>query len=314
MKLTKAKHGDLIKQRLTEGKSYREIAHEIGCAKDTVSLYARVNFPALRSKRVNQSRPDDGDTEVDRPKLKILVIDIETRPNLAYVWDVWKQNVSPKQLIDEKEVISFAAKWLGEEGVTFRSIHHHTKDEMVAWAWELLNEADAVVHYNGKRFDIPHLNLEFLRSGMTPPSPFRQIDLLITVRQQFKFTHNKLDHVADKLGLGSKVEHEGFALWIKCMQDDEDAWARMKEYNIGDVLLTEKLYYVVLPWILNHPSYAAILGDIRCPNCGSEKLRSNGVQYTKTGRYPRYTCRQCGKHCRDTHRQSAAGVTETSSW
>lgn len=313
MKLTKDEHGELIKQRLTEGKSYREIAHEIGCGKDAVSIFARINFPALRSKRVNQSRPEDA-VEVARPQLKILVIDIETRPNLAYVWDVWNQNIHPKQLIDEKEVISFAAKWLHEDSVMFYSEHHDGKQQMVSKAWLLLNEADAVIGYNSKKFDIRHLNQEFALLNMTAPTTFRHIDLLTTVRREFNFTHNKLEHVANKFGIGSKVEHEGFALWLKCMNGDDEAWQRMKEYNIGDVWLTEKLYYIVLPWIINHPSYAAILGDKRCPNCGSENLKNNGVQLTKTGRYQRYSCMSCGKHCRDTHRQSAAEVTETSSW
>ena len=315
MKLTKAKHGDLIKQRLTEGQSYRQIASEIGCAKDTVSIYARLNFPALRSKRVNQSTTTPGDVLHNENPMNLLVIDIETRPNLAYVWDVWQQNISPKQLIDEKEVISFAAKRVGEDEVLiFKSVHHDGKAAMVAEAWNLLDAADGVVTYNGKKFDIPHLNLEFLRAGMPPPSPFRQIDLLTVVRREFKFTHNKLDHVATKLGLGAKVEHEGFPLWVKCMQGDDEAWERMKEYNMADVLLTEKLYQEVLPWITNHPSYAALLGDIRCPNCGSTDLRNKGMQHTKTRAYKRYQCKSCGKYCRDTHCSTAAEVTETNTW
>jgi DNA polymerase elongation subunit (family B) len=262
--------------------------------------------------------PDDvEEVESKDPQFKILVIDIETRPNLAYVWQVWNTNVPPSMIIDEKDVISFAAKWLGSDETVFYSVHDldgEGKDRMVRAAWDLLNEADAVVHYNGKRFDIPHLNLEFLRYGYAPPSPFRQIDLLATVRREFKFTHNKLDHVADKLGIGRKIEHEGFALWTKCMAGEDEAWDRMREYNIHDVELTEQLYYEIRPWITNHPSHAALWGDARCPNCGSTELKLNGKQYTKTGRYQRYTCKGCGKHCRDTHRQSAAAVTETSAW
>lgn len=246
--------------------------------------------------------------------LKILVIDIETRPNLAYVWNVWNTNVGTHQIIDEKDVISFAAKWIGRHKPVFYSVHHHSKSEMVQAAWDLLDEADAVISYNGKKFDVKHLNLEFLRAGLTPPAPFRQIDLLQTVRQQFKFTHNKLDHVADKLGLGRKIEHEGFDLWVKCMQGDDAAWNRMKKYNIHDVVLTEKLYNEILPWINNHPSYAAVFGDLRCPNCGSIQATRNGIQYTKTGQYQRYTCCACGKHYRDVKRFAGSPVTETSSW
>ena len=262
-------------------------------------------------------QPDDAITypvSDEAPAFKILIIDIETSANLAYVWRVWQQNVSTSQLVKEKEVISFAAKWYGSDEVIFSSVFHDTKKKMVKKAWDLLNEADVVVHYNGKKFDIPHLNQEFLLAGMPPPVPFRQVDLLTTVRREYNFGHNKLDHVTQALGIGSKVEHEGFELWVACMKNDPDAWERMKAYNIHDVGLTEQLYKRILPWITQHPSHAAINGDMRCTNCGSSDLKKNGFQYTLTGRYQRYRCGSCGAAVRDTKRQSGAPVTRTSSW
>ena len=64
---------------------------------------------------------------------------------------------------------------------------------------KLLDEADAVIHYNGKRFDIPSLNKEFLLNGMFPPAPFKEIDLLTVARGRFRFVSNKLDYVAQQL-------------------------------------------------------------------------------------------------------------------
>ena len=46
------------------------------------------------------------------------MIDIETRPNRAYIWDIYNQYVAPERVIDEKEIISFAAKWVDEDNVT----------------------------------------------------------------------------------------------------------------------------------------------------------------------------------------------------
>ena len=77
----------------------------------------------------------------------------------------------------------------------------------------LLNDADAVVHYNGTKFDIPTLNKEFLLHSFNPPSPYKQIDLLRVVRSNFRFPSNKLDYVAQRLNLGKKHEHEGHELW-----------------------------------------------------------------------------------------------------
>ena len=76
-----------------------------------------------------------------------------------------------------------------------------------------------------------------------------QIDMLKIARKQFRFPSNKLDYVGKTLGVGAKTEHEGFDLWIKCMNRDGKAWKRMEEYNKQDVILLEKVYHRMLPWI-----------------------------------------------------------------
>ncbi len=241
--------------------------------------------------------------------MKILAIDIETRPSLAYVWALWDQNVGLHQLVESGEMISFAAKWIGEDEVFFASVYHNTKGSMVKKAWNLLDKADAVLHFNGKKFDIPHINREFLEMGLTPPAPYKQIDLLTTCRSQFKFPSNKLEYVVDRLGIGEKVKHEGFDLWVKCMKRDKEAWERMKEYNIQDTLLLEELYAVLKPWIKLHPSHATLEGEHVCPRCGSDDLRLRGFEILTTGRYQRYECRECGGWSRGTKRIDGVEIT-----
>ena len=79
-------------------------------------------------------------------------------------------------------------------------------------AHDLLSEADVVVHYNGDKFDLPHLNREFVESGLGPPAPYASIDLLKTVKRKFRFPSNKLDYVVQKLRLGAKVSTGGYDL------------------------------------------------------------------------------------------------------
>src|SRR5690349_14141247 len=98
--------------------------------------------------------------------MRILTLDIETSPSLAYVWKLWKENIPLQRLIETGEVICFAAKWYDQPDVMFHSIFHDGKDGMVQAAYELLSQADAVVTYNGKKFDMPHLNREFILSGL----------------------------------------------------------------------------------------------------------------------------------------------------
>jgi len=84
---------------------------------------------------------------------------------------------------------------------------------------------------------------------MTPPSVVKDLDLMSIVKANFRFPSNKLDYVAQALGVGSKVKHSGFDLWIGCMAGKESSWREMKKYQIQDVVLLEELYQVLLPWL-----------------------------------------------------------------
>jgi DNA polymerase elongation subunit (family B) len=242
--------------------------------------------------------------------MRILTIDIETTPNLAHAWRLWDENIGLEQLLEPTEILCWAAKWYGKSKVEFSSEFHDGREAMIQQAWDLLDDADVVLHYNGRRFDVPHLNREFLSLGFDPPAPFQQIDLLETVKRQFKFPSNRLAYVSKALGLGGKVSHEGHALWIGCMAGETAAWERMRRYNIGDVKLTEQLYDRLLPWIQRHPSHGAMSGKDVCPACGSDDLQHRGHSYTRIGSYQRYQCNACGKWSRATRRSSHTKITE----
>jgi DNA polymerase elongation subunit (family B) len=239
--------------------------------------------------------------------MKILLLDIETSPNVAYVWGLWKQNINISHIIDAGSVMCWAAKWLGEEEVMFGSVRQgHRK--MLKRVHKLLEEADAVVHYNGARFDIPTLNKEFLLLGFTPPASFQQVDLLRTARTKFRFPSNKLDYIAKALGVGGKTKHAGFQLWVDCLAGSQPAWVQMEEYNKNDVVLLEKVYYKLLPWIKTHPNLS-VYNDTphSCPSCGSLDVTKRGFHYTMTMKYQRYQCKSCGTWSRD---KTGAGVKE----
>jgi len=232
--------------------------------------------------------------------MKILLLDIESSPNTAHVWGLWQQNVSINQLMESSYVLCYAAKWYGDKQVMFDSVHKSKPKKMLKGIHDLLNDADAVVHYNGTKFDIPTLNKEFLLHSFNPPSPYKQIDLLRVVRSNFRFPSNKLDYVAQRLNLGKKHEHEGHELWVKCMNGDKDAWKRMEKYNIQDVVLLENLYGNLLPWIKSHPNHNLFRDGHVCPNCSSSSLQRRGTAISATGTYQRYQCRSCGTWSQST--------------
>lgn len=246
--------------------------------------------------------------------MKILHLDIETAPNLAHVWSLWKVTVSLNQLMVPGYVLCWAAKWDGEDPIYFERVRHKkdgtvnaaSRRKMLRRVHELLSEADAVVTYNGAKFDVPTLNAEFAQADLLPPAPYHQIDLYKTVKRRFRFPSNKLAYVAHRLGVGRKVKHEGHTLWTRCMNEEDAAWAKMEKYNRGDVRLTERVYAKLLPWIPNHPNRALFQEGSRpcCPNCGGTRLKSKGLRTTRVQTYRRYQCRDCGAWARDNVKQS----------
>lgn len=216
--------------------------------------------------------------EIPTRQPRILTIDIETAPNLAYVWGLFNENVPLARLIESTQVMCFAAKWYDQKSVQFFSQFEHSHETMIKEAYNLIDEADYIVGYNSKRFDYAHLSREFLLSGMSPPSPSTQIDLLQVVRQRFKFTSNKLDHVSQQLGIGTKIHKAvDFELWTGCMNNDPASWKIMERYNRQDVVLTEKLFDRLKPWfgsLLNVGLFTGVEGS--CTKCGSLNTQKRG--------------------------------------
>ena len=223
---------------------------------------------------------------------KILVLDIETKPTVAYIWKTFKENIGADQILEPGGMISFAAKWVGESETFFYSDWTHSHGEMVHALHDLLNEADAVVTYNGDAFDLPIIQGEFLLEGKTPPAPVTSIDVIKTVRK-FRFVSSRLMFIGPLLKVGQKVKHEGFELWANVLNGDEKAQAKMEKYNIQDVVLLEKVYKKIKPYIKNHPNMNNHAGGA-CGACGSTHVHSRGVRRTKYFRIQRLQCQSCG--------------------
>lgn len=227
--------------------------------------------------------------------MKLLFLDIETAPNKAYVWGLFDQNIAANQVEATGYILCWSAKWLGDSTMHFGSMQGKTDSlTMLRGIHKLLDEADVVIHYNGTKFDIPTLNKEFVKAKLPPPSPYKQLDMLQVCRKAFRFESNKLAFVSSALETGAKVRHEGFELWVKCMNGDPKAWERMGRYNRGDVTLLEKLYRRLRPWIVKHPNHSAHRSGLCCPKCGSEKVQQRGEQVAQTRTYLRYHCQSCG--------------------
>jgi DNA polymerase elongation subunit (family B) len=236
-----------------------------------------------------------------RLEIKILLLDIETSPNIAHVWGLWKQNVGINQLMQSSQVICWAAKWYGENDVIYDSIYKSDRSHMINQIYGLVNEADVIITYNGVKFDMPTLNREFVTEGLTPPAPYKNIDLYQTVKKNFNFPSFKLEYVAKAFKVGQKVKHAGHELWVGCMANNAESWEKMEEYNIQDTVLLEDLYSKLQPWVRPHPN-AGLFNEgatsVQCTHCGSTNLHKRGYAYTTVSKFQRYQCQDCGSWCR----------------
>lgn len=244
--------------------------------------------------------------------MKTLIIDIETSPIMAKVWDLWKQNVSLDQIEDDWYIMAYAAKWLGDDHVYYDDCRDSIGDDdaMLEQIHDLLNEADFVVAHNADRFDVPKINARLILNGFTPPSPYRTIDTVKIAKKHFGFTSNKLAYLSKNLCADQKLEHSkfpGFKMWNECMNGNKKAWDEMRDYNIMDVVALEELYEVLRPWYSTHPNVTTAESDgetLTCPKCGSVHLHRRGYHYTNKGKYQRYQCTECGGWSSSTHSEN----------
>lgn len=231
-------------------------------------------------------------------KPRIAILDIETAPNLSYVWGRYEQNVIEN--VRDWYIIGFAWKWLGEKKVNTKYVcdykQKNPQDDLnlAKDLWRVMDEADVIVAHYGDGFDIPKINARLAVHGHTPPSPFKSVDTKKVAKKYFKFDSNHLNDLGAQLGLGTKASAGGFSTWRGCMAGEKKAFAIMRKYNIQDVVLLEKLYLKFLPWISPHPNYNVFTQENGCPNCGSKKVQSRGFSVTSTGRKQRFHCQDCG--------------------
>lgn len=242
---------------------------------------------------------EDGTLKVKTKTPKILLFDIESSPMSVFVWGLYKQRISPDNVINDWFVNTWSAKWLFDSEIMSDSLTpseaiRQDDRRIVKNIWKLLDEADIIIAHNARGFDVGKLNTRFLYYGMNPPSHYQVIDTLSVLRKYFKISSSSLDYATQFLGLSPKG-HPSFGLWKRCYVGDPDALQSMVEYNKNDVEILEELYVKIRPWITNHPNLSLYVDtdEAVCPNCGSLNLMWKGSYVTSLGSYDAFRC-ECG--------------------
>lgn len=219
-----------------KGLSYLELSEIMGRTPDSL----RKKFWLLKH---------DKNLEFEK-QARILVFDIETSLSIFSAFHTGMQYLGEKNILQDWYMVSWAAKWLGEDQVfsdvlTSREAKQGNDKRILKGLWKLLDEADIVIGHNSDKFDLKRVNTRFILNGYKLPRPSKSIDTLKLARKMFSFSSNKLDYLCKLFGLDGKTEHEGYDLWLNCLKGDKKSLETMVNYNRNDVVILEDLYNIL---------------------------------------------------------------------
>jgi hypothetical protein len=276
---------------------------------DLALIYGYASGEVLRSafKRERKKRGLPSKNELNQPEIlskveykspRVGVLDIETLPAETLTFALFDQNISLEQVLTDVCLLSWAGKFLNEPEVysdilTSKEAPKKDTKRIVKTCWDFMSKCDVIIGHNLISFDGKLMNTFFLENNFVPIK-YTPVDTLLVAKTNFRFSSNKLAFINRQLGIREKLSNEGFVLWRRCLQGDQESLDIMMEYNIGDIFSTEQLFYKIRPYVksFNVALYNEI-DDYQCPVCGSLKLKSNGFYFTSAGKWESVVCEDC---------------------
>jgi len=236
-----------------------------------------------------------------------LFFDIETSPNIGLFWQAgYKKNIDYSNIIQERAIICICYKWEDEKQVHSLQWDSRQSDKkMLIDFIKVANQAVEMVGHNGDKFDLAWIRTRcvFHRIDMFPK--YLTIDTLKVARAKFRFNSNKLDYIAEYLGLGNKIKTE-FCLWKDILlRKDKVAMEKMVKYCKKDVTLLEDVFKILNPHIEPKTHYGVFVGEKRttCPECGSDDLVKKDRRILASGLIKVILrCKTCGKYHNQTEK------------
>lgn len=224
---------------------------------------ASKSFPPVTTQTISPKTP------------KRLFYDIETSYNVVKSWRVgYNLSIQPEDILQERAIITIAYKWQGDEEVTVLTWDKGCDKKIIEEFSKVMSEADELVGHNVDKFDTKFILARALKHGISVLPKYQSTDTLKLARKHFMLNSNKLDYIAQYLGIGSKTKHRGMAMWDDIiLRHDNKALEEMVEYNVQDVFLTEEVYHKLVNYSLPKVNHTTKQGGDKhcCPECGSDK-------------------------------------------
>jgi hypothetical protein len=248
-------------------------------------------------------------------EVKTLIVDIERLPG-RFAADFWDMNafknrrIHADQVLEWPSTVCFAAKWYETGKRVFSAAWDVGADAMYEAAFELYDQADIAITYNGIGFDNKHLTSGWTERGMGRPSVWKDVDLLRVARQSQGWESKTLDAVCKRLGIEAKNDKYDVQTARDAMAGVKAAQRKLKRYNANDVDITGAVYERLLPYCKSHPHVAPSLGLERptCPRCGSTDVARTGTYSPAVYNYLAYKCNACSGPFRTTYESRGPSV------
>jgi uncharacterized protein YprB with RNaseH-like and TPR domain len=229
--------------------------------------------------------------------VKILFYDIETTPLKVWTFSAGRKAYIHHGSVVEgsyEDIICAAWKWGHEKKVHCMDwgLQKQNSSKLVLTLSKELEEADLIVGHNADKFDWRMLNTLRLRYGLPSINwELKSEDTLKQMRKYFKLPYYNLDYLTSTLGVGKKGD--------MCLQDwvniidhkDSKSLDKMVKYCKNDVLVLQKLYERIKPYLKPKLNMYKTQQERVCPVCGSIDTVRNGTRVINGKVFQQYHCK-----------------------
>jgi uncharacterized protein YprB with RNaseH-like and TPR domain len=226
------------------------------------------------------------------------------------IWDIESTNLNATF----GTILCIGYKFLGDDRVHVPTILDYAKNGMtddrglVERFAKIYEHADYTVAHYGLRFDLPMVRTKLLKYGLPPLSPKPLVDTWRVARRELKLHSNRLAVLSEFLGVEHSKTPIVFDDWLKAALGDKKALKSVVHHCKLDVLVLEEVFLKLRPLAREEPVRRLFVdeAEMSCISCGGGNLHQRGYAVSKTRRYMRYQCQECGKWQRNRFSEQRA--------
>ena len=207
-------------------------------------------------------------------------------------------------------VLTFGSKFVGKGRTEVLNIldYQDTSKDLIKAERRLLIDvsermlsADVWLGHYSTWYDLPFLNSRLLyhKLPILPPN-FSQLDTWKIAKNRLKLRNNRLVTISEFIGTRDEKNAIKPEQWLRALSGHRPSMDYIVEHNRRDVLVLEEVYNRLRPLVLDHPNKGLIDGRGGCAVCGSKRLQRRGFHVTRTRKYRRLQCQDCGAWSKET--------------